>query len=155
MKNSAQSDWPQPAEGPAIKYAAGILLMTRQSPNQFLLMRHTDRWDLPKGHSEPGESVIETALRETEEETGIAASKIDIDPDFRFELRYPVRYKKRDATPFQKHVVFLLGQVETAQSLVLTEHVSYRWFHWQPPHSIQEQTIDPLLSAVEVHLADE
>ena len=43
--------------------AAGILLMTRCKPQQFLLMRHSNRWDLPKGHCEPGESYVETALR--------------------------------------------------------------------------------------------
>ena len=51
--------------------AAGLLLMTRAEPRKFLLMRHRDRWDLPKGHVEPGEGIREAALRETEEETGI------------------------------------------------------------------------------------
>ncbi|CAF4275179.1 unnamed protein product, partial [Adineta steineri] len=48
-------------------------------------MRHRDRYDLPKGHMEIGETERETALRELQEETGIQSSAIDIDPDFRFE----------------------------------------------------------------------
>ena len=57
-------------------------------------MRHPDRWDLPKGHCEPGESFLAAAIRETAEETGIAADAITIDRDFYFDLTYPVTYKR-------------------------------------------------------------
>ncbi|KAA5544586.1 NUDIX domain-containing protein [Roseiconus nitratireducens] len=152
MNNSLPHDWPALDEGPTAKRAAGILIMTRRRPNQFLLMRHVDRWDLPKGHSEPGESVVETALRETEEETGISGQDIEIDPDFCFQLVYPVRYKKRDNQPFRKQVVYLLGKIDDPVTPDLTEHLSFQWFDWSPPHQIQEQTIDPLLDAVRRHL---
>jgi hypothetical protein len=33
--------------------------------------------------------------------------------------------------------------------LQTTEHDSYQWFPWLPPHEIQAQTIDPLLAEVE------
>ena len=134
--------------------AAGILLIHRDAGEQsFLLMRHHDRWDLPKGHCEAGESFRETALRETEEETGIAAAKIRIDPDFSFELFYPVQYAHRSATVFQKQVRYFLGYLSEKPDLKITEHESARWFLWSPPHQIQSQTIDPLLAAVAEHLS--
>jgi 8-oxo-dGTP pyrophosphatase MutT (NUDIX family) len=34
------------------------------------------RWDIPKGLSEPGESLRNAAVRELEEETGLAASPV-------------------------------------------------------------------------------
>ncbi len=47
----------------AIK-ACGVLVVRGAPVEQFLLMKHTDRLDLPKGHVEDGESETETALRE-------------------------------------------------------------------------------------------
>ena len=40
-----------------------------KTKRNFLLMRHADRWDLPKGHVDPGEKKKQCALRELEEET--------------------------------------------------------------------------------------
>lgn len=130
-------------------------MLTRATPEQpqqsFLLMRHVDRWDLPKGHCEPGESLQQTALRETEEETGIAAA-IELDPDFRFSLSYPVRYRDQGDQVFQKTVHYFLGYVEKTWDVACTEHLGAEWFRWNPPHAIQAQTIDPLLAAVHAHL---
>ena len=127
--------------------------MTTTPDPQFLLMKHPDRWDLPKGHCEPEESFEDAALRETWEETGIPTDQIKLDPTFRFELSYPVRYKKTGDQVFTKHVVYFLGFVATPCDIELTEHQGFRWFPWQPPHHIQQQTIDPLLTAIEKHLA--
>ena len=132
--------------------AAGILLISHaESIPQFLLMKHPKRWDLPKGHAEEGESMEETALRETEEETGIQPELIQLDPDFRFELSYEVTYKKTGSQVFQKTVHYFLGHLETKPELRLTEHDSAEWFDWEPPHSIQTNTIDPLLAAIDAH----
>lgn len=136
--------------------AAGILLMTRpghqRAPQSFLLMRHADRWDLPKGHAEPEESLQETAIRETEEETGIAASQIELDPNFRFSITYPVRYRQHGDRSFQKTVHYFLGYVDEPCDVHCTEHLGAEWLRWNPPHRIQAQTIDPLLAAVHQHL---
>lgn len=133
--------------------AAGILLITTEADRpQFLLMRHRDRWDLPKGHCEPGETFLQTALRETEEETGIAPELITIDEGFSFQLVYPVTYQRSGNQTFEKQVRYFLGFIETHPPLKISEHESAAWFDWDPPHQIQEQTIDPLLAAVAEHL---
>jgi bis(5'-nucleosidyl)-tetraphosphatase len=162
--------------------AAGILLMTRPTSNgaamrdssvaatpdgsggpengervdaagrQFLLMRHHDRWDLPKGHAEPGETPRQTALRETEEETGIDASRITLDDAFVYSIAYPVTYREHGDRVFEKRVTYFIGYVDQPWPVTCTEHPGHQWFRWNPPHRIQAQTIDPLLASVEAHL---
>ena len=139
---------------PAPRRAAGVLLMSQDAP-KFLLLRHADRWDLPKGHADGTESFVETALRETEEETGLSPSMIRLDPDFRFELAYRVSYDGDSASAFDKHVVYFLGYVPATFEPTLTEHQGFEWFDWSPPHQIQSQTVDPLLAAVANHLSDQ
>jgi len=50
-------------------------LATDAAGNILMIFRR-GRWDLPKGHCEAGETFAETALREVEEECGIAGLKI-------------------------------------------------------------------------------
>lgn len=52
-----------------VEAAGGIV---RDGRGRTLMIRCRNRWDLPKGHVEPGETPAEAALREVEEETGIA-----------------------------------------------------------------------------------
>ena len=54
--------------------SCGFLLVRGEPIREFLLMRHADRWDLPKGHVDAGETEMECALRELAEETGVAAA---------------------------------------------------------------------------------
>lgn len=125
--------------------------MTRAEPRSFLLMKHADRWDLPKGRVDAGETDLECALREFEEETGISRSAIKLDREFRFELVYhPIR--KKTGLPDRKTLVIFLATVPDQLPIELTEHLGHAWFPWQPPHMIQEQTINPLLDAVEEYL---
>ena len=52
-----------------VNAAGGLVTNSR---GEFLLIRRSGLWDLPKGHQEPGEAIETTALREVEEETGIS-----------------------------------------------------------------------------------
>ena len=64
---SAYEWWP----GRRIGAAAAVF----DASGRVLLVRHTYgplNWELPGGASEPGESVVGTALRELREETGLA-----------------------------------------------------------------------------------
>ena len=78
---------------PEVK-SCGLLIVRGEPVREFLLMRHADRWDLPKGHVDPGETEMQCALRELREETGIAATDIELIDGFRFTTQYPVRAKK-------------------------------------------------------------
>ena len=131
--------------------SCGVLVFCDQPEWSFLLMEHHDRWDLPKGHVDPGESELETALRELQEETGIGSSQIQLDPDFRYSQFYSVQKKRYGKKAVCKELVVFLGSLTSKQvppHLTLTEHIGYQWFPWNPPHQIQLKSIDPLLEAV-------
>ena len=122
--------------------------------DSFLLMRHANRFDLPKGHVEPGETETECALREMEEETGLDRGQVDLDPDFRFATTYPVRPARFGGEACQKTTVIFLGRVPADVAINPTEHLGFIWYRWSPPHRIQPETIDPLLQAVQEFLED-
>jgi len=134
--------------------AAGVLLLTRSNPRKFLMMRHAARWDLPKGHCEPGEKFKQAAQREMHEETGISPESCEFVEDFRFDLEYEVTYRKRPGRVFQKKVRYFLAMIDEPVKIQLTEHEGFQWWDWEPPHLIQTQTIDPVLAAVEDYLSD-
>lgn len=126
--------------------ACGVLLVHGDPIHEFLLMRHKTRLDLPKGHMEPGESEIDTALRELKEETGVTAEQVELDPRFRFETSYDVWPKRFDHQLCHKTTVIYLGRLKSDDmEIEVSEHLGFEWHPWKPPHVIQPETIDPLL----------
>jgi 8-oxo-dGTP pyrophosphatase MutT (NUDIX family) len=128
--------------------SCGFLIVRGKPISEFLLMRHADRWDLPKGHVDSGETEMQCALRELHEETGIHADDIEIIDGFRFTTNYQVR-SKREGRLYDKTLVIFLARLKRDVPINATEHGSYQWFPWNPPHQIQAWTIDPLLAAVD------
>jgi bis(5'-nucleosidyl)-tetraphosphatase len=142
---------PSPDPRPLPAKSCGFLIVRGDPVESFLLMRHTDRWDLPKGHLDPGESETECALRELHEETGITSDDIEIIRGFRFTTNYPVR-SKRDGRQIDKTLVVFLARLKHDVQIKATEHGGFQWFAWQPPHNIQTRTINPLLDAADEFL---
>ena len=74
--------------------SAGAVIYRKEKENFLFLLVYSKRneeWGFPKGHIEDGETDIEAAQRETEEETGI---KIDIKnfvKDFCFKDTYKIK----------------------------------------------------------------
>lgn len=56
-----------------VKAAGGVVV---NDCGERLMIRRNGRWDLPKGHVEPGESVEACAAREIQEETGVEAGVV-------------------------------------------------------------------------------
>ena len=75
-------------------------------------------WSLPKGHMEPGETEIQTALRELREETGLTAQ---LEETKRVVTSYPVGERSR------KEVIFFPGKVQGEVSVRPGEIETFRW----------------------------
>lgn len=134
------------------------MLVSGKPVDCFLLMEHKDRWDLPKGHVDPGESDLECALRELEEETGFQEHELTIDPEFCYEHQYlvaPDRYGTSSDEMVEKTLRIFLARVDEPRAPDVTEHIGFRWMPWEPPHVIQQRTIDPLLAQLDVHLQNQ
>ncbi|MCH2124371.1 MAG: NUDIX domain-containing protein [Pirellulaceae bacterium] len=138
-----------PSDLPLVQ-AGGFLIVKGNPLESFLLMKHANRWDLPKGHLERGETTLQCALRELEEETGIQERDISIESKFKFVTRYDVRQKKkRGGGLAHKELSIYLARLRNPIEIQVTEHLDFAWIPWEPPHQIQPWTIDPLLQELE------
>ncbi|MAH46274.1 hypothetical protein CMI37_10615 [Candidatus Pacearchaeota archaeon] len=100
---------------------------------KFLLIKGGFGWEFPKGHIEKGESRLETAKRETEEETGLVIEKIH--PTFKFLSKYfvTIDYKTREklACPIPKTVAYFMGVAPSKDVKLSFEHSEYGWFSYK------------------------
>ena len=97
-----------------LQYATG------QKEGEWDLQGH---WDFPKGHVDKGETEIETATRELEEETGI--KNIILLDNFRKTINYKIQKRDRKIS---KEVVFFIATTVGTEINLSHEHVDYGWF---------------------------
>ena len=86
--------------------AGGVIYRRYGGALEIALIRVRNRWSLPKGHIEEGESTAQTAVREVREETGLegrVSGKLG-------EIRYTYRGKTGAGEPLRinKRVYFYL-----------------------------------------------
>jgi diadenosine hexaphosphate hydrolase (ATP-forming) len=87
--------------------AAGIAIFSESDGRLFLLHQaDEDRWCLPKGHVDPGESLESAALREVREETGF--ERVVIEGELH-EVSYRF-YHPRKEVNVHKTVVYFRGR---------------------------------------------
>lgn len=117
-------------------HSAGFLIFkaTEGDKFQFLLLnKKNNELDLPKGHLEKKETPMQAAQRELKEETGISASDYIIDEKFIFEDIYFPFYK-RFKEKVEKKLTIYLGKYLAEKKLKMTEHSSFNWVDYNPPH---------------------
>jgi 8-oxo-dGTP pyrophosphatase MutT (NUDIX family) len=111
--------------------SAGVVLF-RADPHSpggrvFLLLDYGRYWDYPKGHVEAGEDDLTAALRELDEETGIADAAIV--PDFRHDITYFFRDRKKGL--IRKTVTFFLASTRSTDVTLSHEHVGHAFLPFE------------------------
>ncbi len=117
--------------------SAGIVLFREENSKKLFLLLHypSGHWDFVKGKMEKGETIQETAVRETKEETGI--TDIRFIENFEEWIEYNFQYNKELV---HKKVVFFLAETKTKQVKISHEHLDYTWMDYNT--SMEKTTFD-------------
>lgn len=107
--------------------AGSVILRRVDGVWHALLLRAWSHWDFPKGNVESGESLMQAALREVREETGIC------------DLCFPWgrAFARTCVYSRDKVAYYAIATSETAEVCLLanpvtgeTEHEEFRWVPW-------------------------
>lgn len=105
------------------KSCGAVVFREENGMRLYLILHYAEgHWDLPKGHSEKGETEEQTARRETEEETGI--SQLEFVPEFRRTTSY---FFKRSGRNIPKEVTFFLARTDQKEVKLSSEHLDFAW----------------------------
>jgi len=107
--------------------SAGIVLFRKEDSKILFLLLHypSGHWDFIKGKMEKGESIHQTAIRETKEETGI--TDVTFLENFEEWIEYNFQYK---GELVHKKVVFFLAETQTKDVTISHEHLDYTWMDY-------------------------
>jgi len=107
--------------------AGVVVLRNTQDSRRILLLRAYSYWDFPKGAVEPGETPLQAAIREVQEETGLH------DLEFQWGEAY------RETEPYNRGKVARYYLASTREEKVtlaanpetgIHEHIEYRWVNY-------------------------
>ena len=106
--------------------SAGIVVYNEEEgERKYLILHYSEKhWDLPKGHIEPGETLKQTAKRETLEETGLT-----VEPQEGFEEIIVYNYT-RNGNLMEKTVHFFTGKTKETKVIISHEHIGYEWLNY-------------------------
>jgi len=122
----------------SFKTPVSVLVVIHTPKLEILLLErtlHPGYWQSVTGSQETGEALVNTAIREVFEETGIATQAEQL-RDWRVTNRYEIfpewRYRYAPGTSHNtEHVFSLQVSAETPVRTAPEEHLAYQWLPWQ------------------------
>lgn len=129
-----------------ITVAAGVIpVRVTENGYEFLMLRTNNFWEFPKGKQEDGEDLLDTALRETSEETNLTPN--DLNFKWGKISRQSEKYKKGS-----KYVVYFIAEttvkdikIPVNPQLGRPEHDEWRWLNYEEARKISNDRIKAML----------
>ncbi len=122
----------------AYKIPVSVLVVVYTPELQVLLLERADRpgfWQSVTGSQNPGEKLLETAMRELLEETGLDAARhglTDWGRQNRYEIYQSWRHRYAPGiTHNTEHVFGLVLPQPQPVMLAPREHLRYEWLPWR------------------------
>lgn len=120
------------------KTPISALVLIHTADLQVLIMERADRagfWQSVTGSLEAGETPLQTAIREVQEETGLDASRYDLQ-DWQLAHVYEIyaHWRSRyapEVTHNTEHIFGLTLPTTLPIKLAADEHVQYAWVDWR------------------------
>jgi 8-oxo-dGTP pyrophosphatase MutT (NUDIX family) len=110
------------------KSAGVIVYFKNKKKYEFLLLHYPGgHWCFPKGHIEKGETTMEAALRELEEETNI--KNVQFEKNFFEKIHYFFTDKNKNL--ISKEVYFYLAKVAKKDVKISHEHKGFIWLEYK------------------------
>lgn len=123
--------------------SAGVVVVRHEADRVwYLLLRAYNHWDFPKGIVEPGETPLQGAIREVEEETSLN------------DLTFTWGNGYQETPPYGRGKVARYYVAETGRNEVTLpvnpalghpEHDEYRWATFQEAHMLLSPRVIPVL----------
>ncbi|KAJ1672568.1 hypothetical protein EV182_006924, partial [Spiromyces aspiralis] len=108
--------------GAAISASGTDVLVVQRAANE---RSFPNQWELPGGHCDPGETILETVVREVKEETGLEV--LSIDDEF-VSFDYSTQFESGGAITRQLNFVVRVAESDrTNVRLAPDEHQAYAW----------------------------
>jgi 8-oxo-dGTP pyrophosphatase MutT (NUDIX family) len=116
-----------PAAPPANSIVPSVNVAVTDDTGRVLLIRRTDNgnWALPGGAVDPGESLAEAAVRETEEETGIRC-EVDAVVGIYTNPRHVIHYTSNDEVR-QEFSIVLTARAVSGKPTPSNESSAVEW----------------------------
>lgn len=122
--------------------SAGIVVVKKVGDQYlFLLLRAWNFWNHAKGRVQGGETLLETAIRETEEETTIKKDELNFKWGYDFYTTEPYLKGKKTGTYFVAETTREKIELPYSAEIGKPEHEEYRWVTFEEAINLTNERI--------------